>query len=184
MLTVSFSQVKYNQDPLKKIDEDVELRPEFFERGKDLVIEVNNVHAKGQLFYQEPYVIGDFDVEADVVAPSSRSLKPVKLHEKFHFTENYSLKEPTQQELDDNGGMIVKVKNDEIDLQTAIEDNILLHIPTTLLTDDESKGEFPEGQGWNVISQDKYEEMQDKKINPAFASLKSLLSDNIDKDKK
>lgn len=177
MLTASFSQIENSSDPLKKIDTDVELKPEFFERGKELIIEAKNVHANIQLFYNEPYVVANFQVEADVVAPSTRSLKPVKLHEKFSFVENYSLTEPTQEELDDNG-MIVKVDNDQIDLQTAIEDNILLHLPTTLLTKEERDDDvYPEGSGWNVISEDKYNEELSHRENPAFAKLKKLLPD-------
>jgi len=43
---------------------------------------------------------GNFQVEADVVAPSSRSLAPVPMHLNFSFTENYLDREPTNEEND------------------------------------------------------------------------------------
>lgn len=99
----------------------------------------------GDLFYQEPFVTGSFHVAADLVVPSSRSLKPVNYHEDFTFTENYLDRKPTKEELEEND-TIVQVENDQIDLQTAVEDNILLHIPTTILTPEEKEKEyFPRG---------------------------------------
>lgn len=71
-----------------------------------------------------------------------------------------------------------------IDLQTAVEDNILLNIPVTILTEDEKKNDiYPEGKGWEVVSEKSFEEGKKNQINPAFAKLKVLL-DNQDNDDK
>lgn len=152
MLELSFSRIQNSKEPLTHIERDLEMRPEFFKRSKDLLIDAKNVKVSGDLFYQEPFVTGSFHVAADLVVPSSRSLKPVNYHEDFTFTENYLDRKPTKEELEEND-TIVQVENDQIDLQTAVEDNILLHIPTTILTPEEKeKNIFPEGQGWEVVS--------------------------------
>lgn len=185
MLELSFSRIQNSREPLTHIEREVEMRPEFFKRSKDLLIDAKNVKVIGDLFYQEPFVTGSFHVTADLVVPSSRSLKPVDYHEDFTFTENYLDRKPTKEELEEND-TIVQVEDDQIDLQTAIEDNILLHIPTTILTPEEKeKNIFPEGQGWEVVSEASFEEGKKNQVNPAFAKLKVLLDNkNDNQDKK
>lgn len=182
MLELSFSRIQNSQEPLTHINRDVEMRPEFFKRSKDLLIDAKNVKVSGDLFYQEPFVTGSFHITADLVVPSSRSLNPVDFHEDFVFTENYLDRKPTKEELEEND-TIVQVEDDQIDLQTAVEDNILLHIPTTILTPEEKeKNIFPEGKGWEVVSEASFEEGKKNQVNPAFAKLKVLL-DGQDDDK-
>lgn len=177
MLEISFSKIKNSSEPLTHIELDVEMKPEFFKRSKDLLIDAKNVHLSGDLFYEEPFVTGSFHATADLVVPSSRSLKPVDYHEDFTFTENYIDRKPTKVELEDND-TIVQVENDMIDLQTAVEDNILLHIPVTILTPEEKeKDVYPEGNGWEVVSQATFDEGKKNQINPAFAKLKNLFDD-------
>lgn len=183
MLEISFAKIQNSAEPLVHIERDVEMRPEFFKRSKDLLINAQNVHVTGDLFYQEPFVTGNFQVTADLVVPSSRSLKPVKYHEDFAFTENYVDRKPTKEELEDND-TIVQVEDDVIDLQTAVEDNMLLNIPTTILTPEEKeKNIYPEGKDWEVVSEAAFEEGKKNQINPAFAKLK-VLFDNDDQKKK
>lgn len=185
MLSVNFSKVKTSSAPLTHIDRNLELRPEFLQRSKKLLYDAQDIHVTGDLFYDEPYVTGNFEVTADLTVPSSRSLKPVKYHEEFKFTENYTIDKPTKEELDDNPDPVVKVEDDIIDLQTAVEDNVLLNIPTTILTPEEKKDHiFPEGKDWEVISEKDFDEGKKNQINPAFAKLKVLLQNNDDKKNK
>ena len=66
-----------------------------------------------------------------------------------------------------------------IDLQKAVEDNLLLSLPSVILTpEEESEGDFPEGKGWKVVSQEDYQKEQSNKENPAFAKLKDLFNDD------
>lgn len=183
MLEISFSKIQNSTEPLFHIEKDVEMRSEFFTRSKNLLLDAKNVHVAGDLFYQEPFVTGNFHVTADLVVPSSRSLKPVKYHEDFTFIENYIDRKPTKEELEDNDTIVV-VDNDKIDLQTAVEDNILLNIPVTILTPEEKeKNIYPEGQGWEVVSEAAFEEGKKNQVNPAFAKLKVLLDDKDNKKK-
>lgn len=184
MLLLNFSRIKNSNAPLTHIEQEVEIRPEFLKRSEKLLYNAKNIRVSGDLFYDEPFVTGNFTVTADLEVPSSRSLKPVTYHQQFTFTENYSQDKPTKDELDENPDPIVTIDNDEIDLQTAIEDNILLNIPTTILTEKEKKEDiYPEGKDWEVISEKAFDEGKKNQINPAFAKLKVLLDNKDDSDK-
>lgn len=159
MLTINFSKVRNSVEPLTHVERELEVRPEFLRRSKKLLYKVANIHVSGDLFYDEPYVTGNFKVTADLKVPSSRSLKPVDYHEDFKFTENYATAEPSKEELEENTDPIVVAQDDLIDLQTAVEDNVLLNIPTTILTPEEKKNHlYPEGKDWEVVSERAFDE--------------------------
>lgn len=177
MLALNFSKIENSSAPMIHLERTVQLPASFFARSKKMLFKADNVRVKGNLFYQEPYVVGNFIVRASLVVPSSRSLRPVKFDEHFSFTENYSLANPTKEELAANPDPIVKVKDDLIDLQKAVEDNILLHIPTTVLTKEERVNHlYPAGKNWEVISEKEFAAGKRNQINPAFAKLKTLLA--------
>lgn len=178
MLSLNFTQIKNSKEPLTHIDCKVEMRKQFLERSQKLLYEIKNVVLKGVVFYNQPYVTGDFHVLADLVVPSSRSLKPVDLREDFNFSENYTDQNVHKEEIAESELPLVKVQNETIDLQTAVEDNILLHIPTTILTKKEKEQKvYPSGQGWSVISETEFNKQKKQRVNPAFAKLKSLLDE-------
>lgn len=177
MLKYDFAQLRANKDVPTKIDQDVEVTEEFLNRSKGLLISASNVHVLGYFFNDAENVTGSFEVEADVVAPSTRSLKPVKLHQSFSFNESYTEEHKTAEELAEEPELM-PIQDGIIDLQEAIEDNLLLSLPSQILTEDEKAGNsFPKGQGWQVLSQDKAESEKKNQVNPAFAKLKSLLND-------
>lgn len=176
MISINFSRIKNSPEPSTHIEEKVEMRPEFIERSKKFIYQVKRVHLIGDLFYNVPYVTGDFYVKTELVVPSSRSLTPVDFKEDFHFSENYTEQDISKEEIEESDIPVVKIENDIIDLQTAVEDNLLLHIPTTILTPDEQeKNIFPKGKGWAVISENEFKEDKKSQVNPAFAKLKELL---------
>ena len=174
MLELSFFQIKNSREPLTQISADLTFADGFYQRAKDLVYEVKSAHVEGQLFYDEPFVTGNFQVEANLLVPSSRSLEAVPLKQKFSFVENYSDHEPTQEEKELL--MIIPLDDDRIDVQTAVEDNILLNIPSTVLTKEEAEEDlYPEGQGWEVMSEQDFAGQKKDQVNPAFAHLQGLL---------
>ncbi|GFZ26680.1 YceD family protein [Lactobacillus corticis] len=175
MFTISFDSIKNSKQPLVHLDHDLAVRPEFLERGHELLLDLKSAQVEVDAFYQEPFVVANYHVSADLVVPSSRSLAPVAIHEDFTFTENYLDRKASAEEAEEVD-FIVQIPDGQIDLQEAVEDNILLHIPTTGLTPEEkSKNIFPAGQGWEVISEAEFESEQEHKPNPAFAKLKDLL---------
>ena len=179
MLTLNFTQIKNSNEPLTHIECELELTEEFIKRSHGLVYQVDNVIVSGDAFYNQPYVTGDFQVQACLVVPSSRSLKPVEFTENFRFSENYTDTDIAKEEIDESDIPIVKVKNEVINLQKAIEDNVLLNIPTTILTEEErDQNIYPEGNGWAVISEDEFDKKEKEQINPAFAKLKDLFKEN------
>lgn len=174
MLELSFFQIKNSREPLTQISADLTFADGFYQRAKDLVYEVKSAHVEGQLFYDEPFVTGNFQVEANLLVPSSRSLEAVPLKQKFSFVENYSDHEPTQEEKELL--MIIPLDDDRIDVQTAVEDNMLLNIPSTVLTKEEAEEDlYPEGQGWEVMSEQDFAGQKKDQVNPAFARLQGLL---------
>lgn len=174
MLELSFFQIKNSREPLTQISADLTFADGFYQRAKDLVYEVKSAHVEGQLFYDEPFVTGNFQVEANLLVPSSRSLEAVSLKQKFSFVENYSDHEPTQEEKELL--MIIPLDDDRIDVQTAVEDNMLLNIPSTVLTKEEAEEDlYPEGQGWEVMSEQDFAGQKKDQVNPAFARLQGLL---------
>ncbi len=175
MLVYHFSKIETMTASSLTISEEVTMTDAFFKRAQEMLSSAKHVHVEGTLSRQAPFVVGDFHVMANVTAPSSRSLTPVDFPLDFHFTENYAEQMPP--EADDTEDVpIILIKNDLIDLQKAIEDNLLLNLPTTILTNDEkNKGVYPSGDGWQVVSQDSYEKEKTQRLNPAFASLKHFM---------
>lgn len=184
MLQLSYFQIKNSREPMTEVDANLSCKEDFFERAKNLVTEVKQLHVTGQLFYDEPFVTGNFQVIADIIVPSTRSLDPVPMHLEFSFVENYSDHEPTQEEKE-MGLMIIPLEDDVIDVQTAVEDNLLLNIPSVVLTDKEREEDvFPEGKDWEVVSEEKFANRNKDKINPAFAKLQTLLDEMNEENKK
>ncbi|MCI1973375.1 MAG: DUF177 domain-containing protein [Lactobacillus sp.] len=180
MLQYSFEQLHDQPGVLKAVDEDVTVTAEFKERSRNLINDAKNIHVQGQFFADGDYVTGNFHVTAEVEAPSTRSLAPVDLEQDFDFTETYCDHKPTAEELEDNPGLI-QIADGEIDLQTAVEDNLLLSLPTTILTPAEKNDDlFPHGQGWEVVSEQKAAQARTDKPNPAFAKLKGLFPPDKD----
>lgn len=181
MLIYDYAQLRAKKDELTKIDQAVEVTDEFLQRGKGLVISASNVHVSGYLFNDADSVTGNFRVEADVVAPSTRSLAPVSLHQSFSFTESYTDEHKTAEELAEEP-KLMPVEDGHINLQAAVEDNLLLSLPSQILTDEEKAGgSFPKGQGWQVISQEQEKEEKHNKVNPAFAKLRGLFDEDFQK---
>ncbi|MDO4912417.1 MAG: YceD family protein [Lactobacillus sp.] len=175
MLAINFNRIRNSDQALTEISEPVELRPEFFERSKKILTDAKNVKVTGSLFYDDPFVIGSFKVTADLVVPSTRSLKPVEFHQEFKFTENY-YQTSYDPEMVGDDEVLVKIDGDLIDLQTAVEDNIILNIPERILAPDE-EDEFPEGKGWKVISEADFDKQEKASKESPFAALKDLFDD-------
>lgn len=79
MLNFSYSQIKNSRNPLTHVDEDVELSKDFFDRSKELLEDAKNVHVSGDFFYDDPFVTGNFTVEADVIETADKKIYiPIK----------------------------------------------------------------------------------------------------------
>lgn len=181
MLIYDFAQLRAKKDAPTKIDRDVAVTATFLKRSQGLLLSAEYVHVSGYFVNDCDYVTGNFQVQADVVAPSTRSLQPVKLHQSFSFTESYTDEQKTAAELAEEPELM-PIADGQINLQEAVEDNLLLSLPSQILTPAEQAGSsFPKGQGWQVVSQERAQADKQNKVNPAFAKLKSLLTDSQQK---
>ncbi|WP_261806113.1 DUF177 domain-containing protein [Lapidilactobacillus luobeiensis] len=125
-------------------------------------------------------------VSGQLTVPSTRSLAPVALPLDLRIDELYLDQELAVAELEEdeatptesNEDIIIPIVNGEIDLASAIEDNLLLAIPTQIYTPAEDAGEaLPTGEGWEVLSEADFAAAaaaQANQPNPEFAKLKVL----------
>ena len=83
--------------------------------------------------------------------------------------------------------VIIPIEDGWVDLVPAIEDNILLNIPTQILSEEERQSsDMPQGSNWSVVTEDGLEKQRAKEkeeqIDPRFAGLKALLQDEENLD--
>lgn len=165
---------KYKQHPLN-FSETLDVKNDLQKRD-ERILDISPVDIKGVLFFDDGLWYTDFDMKAILTVPSSRSLEPVELNIDTHISEAY--REDETVELDDDG-IILEFENESINMNKAVEDNILLDIPTQILTEEEEKNNtMPTGNDWEVISEEEYVEEAEKPTpNPEFAKLKDLFKD-------
>lgn len=183
MLTWNKSELeKYRDKPLhftKTIDVEEDLK----ERNSD-IISVEPAKVDGYIFIDGKFIIAQYRVQVEMMHPSTRSLQPVKLPLDFNVSESYPLVDESElsDEEKDEQDVIIPLENDQVDLLTSVEDNILLNIPTQILTAEEAEnGTMPSGNEWDVISEDDYNAgKEDEPVNPQMAKLKDYFkkSDN------
>ena len=165
-----------------KIDETVDLFTSLQKRLPELIA-ATPFEVKGTVRNDNLGWVSHLKINGTLTLPSTRSLMPVALQINLAIEELYVLEEtqPSQEVQDDLDETVIVIENDQIDLQTAIEDHIILSIPTQIFTADELANQtMPEGEGWSVISEDEYaDQLEDEKEqpNPEFEKLKGLFDD-------
>ncbi|KRK79938.1 hypothetical protein FD03_GL000114 [Companilactobacillus nodensis DSM 19682 = JCM 14932 = NBRC 107160] len=185
MLNWEVQDVRKYKDKPFDFKETLDLKKELMERSDD-IIDTEAVQVEGQLFNDNGLVISDIKVETKVTLPSTRSLTPVDLPLKIRINEAYNIDDIDTEELDENTIIIpIDDEHPTIDVYESVLDNILLSIPSQVLTEDEEKGKnMPSGKNWEVISEEDYQKQkeEDKQVNPEFAKLKNLFKDNEEKE--
>ncbi|WP_125761000.1 YceD family protein [Companilactobacillus hulinensis] len=185
MLNWDVQDVRKYKDKPFDFNEELDLKKELMERSED-IIDVGIAKVDGQLFNDNGLVISDIKVETMVTMPSTRSLEPVELPLKFRINEAYNIDDIDTEELDENTIIIpIDDEHPTIDVYESVLDNILLNIPSRVLTEEEASGKnMPAGKNWEVISEEDYNKQkeEDKQVNPEFAKLKNLFKDNKEKE--
>lgn len=165
-----------------KLDETADLFESLKKRLPELIA-ATPFHVKGTVRNDNLGWVSHLHVTGTLTLPSTRSLAPVELPMDLAIEELYVLEEsqPSQEVQDDIDETVIVIANDQVDLQTAIEDHIILSIPTQIFTADEMANQtMPEGEGWSVISEAEYSEQLDEEQeqpNPEFEKLKGLFDD-------
>lgn len=174
-----FTELRKHKEPFQ-FDETMDLEQSLIERFPDVVLKCSPINFKGTVTNDRDSVMIDAEISCELTVPSSRSLTPVHLNLDFFINEIYvdsaSLIDTFPQE-----EVVMLVKDDVIDVNKLVEDNVVLQVPMQVLTpDEEQKGTMPSGNEWQVVSEVKAESEQDKQVDPRLAKLKDLLKDNSD----
>ena len=171
----------YRNEPLS-FEETVDLKADLMERYGDDVLDLSPVHVKGIASVVDGDVVVDAQVKADLTVPSSRSLTPVDLPVDFKMTEFY-VSDPAATQRFEKTDVVMVVKDDQIDFDKAIGDNILLQIPMHILSKAEQQGsEMPTGKDWEVVAEEDLEkvEKENQSVDPRLAKLKDFFPDQDD----
>lgn len=173
---------KYQDEPLS-LNSTLDLNASLIERFPDLILAVDPVKVTGYLSYQKGDVMVTATVKTKLTVPSSRSLTPVKFSTQFTFTEFYLANASHIERYEDDETVIVLDEDQEIDLDEAVAENIVLEIPMRVLSEEEQQGApLPTGSGWEVVSEDDYvaNETKHDSVDPRLAKLKKLFPDQDD----
>ncbi|AOA01609.1 MAG: YceD family protein [Carnobacterium sp.] len=176
---------KYRNEPLL-FSETVELKKSLMERDSE-ILDVSPIKIDGTLIVEKEEVIAHLVISLGLTMPSARSLKPVLVPMLIEANEIYVPKNVTDFAANEREETVIYLDKDLIDLTEAVEDTILLNLPLQVFTpEEEAEDDMPSGNGWEVVSEEEYvmrlEEQKSQSVDPRFAGLADLFSDNTDND--
>ncbi|AKP66752.1 YceD family protein [Companilactobacillus ginsenosidimutans] len=179
MLNWDVQEVRKYKDKPFDFKETLDLQDELKTRYPD-IIESKAVEVNGNLFNDRGLVISDVKVSTKLTVPSTRSLQPVDLNLQFRINEAYNIDGIDTEEINEYAIIIpIDEENTTINVYESVIDNILLNIPTQVLTEKEKKDDvMPSGKDWTVISEDEFKKKNEEEhVNPEFAKLKNLFKE-------
>lgn len=179
MLNWDVQEVRKYKDKPFDFKEQLDLKDELKQRYQD-IIDVEPADVNGNLFNDRGLVISDVKVNVKLTVPSTRSLQPVDLELNFRINEAYNIDAIDTEEIEDYAIIIpIDDENPTINVYESIIDNILLNIPTQVLTEEEKENDImPAGKNWTVISEDEFNrQKKEEHVNPEFAKLKNLFKE-------
>ena len=149
------------------IDEAFPVDPTFVESHPRLN-ELRDIFIVGQNYY-DPHssqLILDLEIEGVMVVPCSISLKPVTLEFSIPFEDTFSFEALGEE---DEG---VEVNGDELVLDSYIYESILAEIPLRIIHPDLEH--YPQGEGWEVLTEEDFIKQKSQEIDPRLAKLKDF----------
>lgn len=182
----TLKQIQEHRGEPLYFDQTVNRESSLMKRDRE-ILAVSDIHAAGFLLYENHAVLANFQIDYTITLPSSRSLTPVDVRISVPINETYVEMEIGSAQADDLSEVVIPIEDGEVDLIEAIEDTILLNIPSQILTEEEMESnEMPTGNDWVLVSEEEYQQKrtQEKegKIDPRLAKLKALLEDEEDKE--
>ncbi|MCI1985798.1 MAG: YceD family protein [Lactobacillus sp.] len=172
---------KYKHDPLH-VEETLQVKDALMTRDPE-ILDVSPIKVDAYISADD----GDFLLSATLIGkltvPSTRSLKPVVLPLDFTFSEVY-VQDDDRKDKYENGELVITMADDELDLEAAVLDHVLLSIPMQVLTPEEAAGEaMPSGADWEVVAEDDFKALQqeEKAADSPFAKLQGLFDADSDK---
>ncbi|WP_281164829.1 DUF177 domain-containing protein [Liquorilactobacillus sicerae] len=139
------------------------------------VISVSPANVNGFFLLDQLGVHGSFQIEATVVLPSTRSLRPVKVPLSFAVNEYYV--DAAEHDLSrfEQTDVVIQLKDGLLDLAEVVADNLLVHLPIKVLTSEEENEDWPmpQGKDWRlVVEGQKLKASQT--VDPRLAKLKDF----------
>ena len=184
MLKWSLHQLSDMDKPVR-INRKIDLSKDLTSRGNNLVLSAQPARVKALIRYSFGKAVVTAQVRIGMTVPSSRSLVPVRLPLSFRFQEVYvnshwALKRYEKEH--PHGDTVLMTDHDGyFDFNKAVADNIILQIPTKVLSKQEARHHLmPKGHGWEVVSEDDYQsykkKAESKQVDPRLAKLKDYFS--------
>ncbi|WP_288761449.1 DUF177 domain-containing protein [uncultured Lacticaseibacillus sp.] len=181
MLNWSTSTLTQYRDEPFAFEEEVDLKKDLQARNKD-ILDLQPVRVEGYVFYSRGDFAVNVTINTAVTLPSTRSLTPVLVPLQFTYDEVY-LTDPAHADQYEEDELLLPLNTDHLDLLPGVADNILLAIPTRVLTEEEQQAtSLPSGYGWGLITDEQYRAQQDaekERRNP-FAGLADMFDDDDD----
>ncbi|ANZ62188.1 DNA-binding protein [Secundilactobacillus paracollinoides] len=182
-LSLTELRKNYRHESLK-FDTTLDLKTSLMERYPDEVLDATPVKVSGMASVESS---GDIliyaHVSATLTVPSSRSLDPVSLPTDFDMIEFYV---DSHEAVDryEKTDVVLYVEDDEIDVDKAVADNLLLQIPMQILTPaEQSAKSLPEGKGWSVTIEGQDDASDAQTVDPRLAKLQNFFQDDASKKK-
>lgn len=158
----------------------LDLQAELQERNQE-ILAVSPITVVGQVRFEADLYLLEYHVSYDITMASSRSMKPVTWHEAYPVTEIFVESEDHLKENDLlEADLVLIIEEEAIVLDESVADNILLQLPSKVLTPEEEAGEaFPSGDNWTVMTEADFERESQKKkeANSPFAQLQGLFDE-------
>lgn len=129
------------------------------------IISVEKVHLSGNAQYISNLVILTLKVDANLTLRSTRSLKPVPyvISEEESLTLTYA-KDDILEDSD-----VILVEGEDFDLYQEVLSMIITSIPMKIIGENEPTS--LSGEGWELISEDDYNNRKSNEIDPRMAKL-------------
>lgn len=128
---------------------------------------LKNVTVSGDLHYDgsSDLAIADLHVQGVMVVPCSISLEDVEVEFDTSSVEVYSFEKNPENE------DVHETKKDIVELYPAIFQLIMMEIPYKVVKEGVT---YPKGKGWEVVSEEEFNQSKKDEIDPRLAKLKEF----------
>ena len=154
------------------IDEEVQL-PDVLTRDPE-VRKLTPVHVKGFVEFNPAYLTFHLTVSGEMTLPCAISLQDVLYPFSIQTAETYPLKDEKEIEIEETPVEVIhSVKSDDIDLNAALVEAILVEKPMRVISEKAMEAAKLEGQGWSLMTE------KDKKeqVDPRLEKLKRFFDE-------
>lgn len=150
------------------------------------ILGISPIKVAGRISHDNGLFFLTYTMTYELTLPSSRSLAPVTLTKQQDINEVFidQADQAGQQELVEDD-LVLLVEDGVIDLTDSVLDNILLDLPSRVLTpEEEASQDLPSGTDWTLLTESQYQEQQaeQKAANSPFAGLSGLFDNETDED--